>query len=199
MGTLVKQRRFTAKEYHRMAKAGILLQDERLELIEGEILCMSPIGKWHASRVVRLIRWFDRRVGDRALVSAQNPLRLSPYSEPQPDLMLLKPSEDFYASREVVPGDVLLLIEIADSSSAYDRRIKMPLYAQAGVPEAWLLDLQGQRAGVHREPSPDGYRNVEWYERGSTLTALAFPDLPITVDELLGQTLPGRKTPRTSS
>lgn len=186
MGSLIKRRRFTADEYQCMARAGILLEDERVELIEGEILLMSPIGRRHAARVNLLNHWFVQRVGDRAIVSPQNPVRLSPHSEPQPDLLLLKFRQDFYESQLPSPEDVLLLIEISETSSAYDRRIKLPRYAAAGILEVWLLEIRRRRVGVHREPSPQGYGSVEWLEAGAELAPAALPDLVMRVDEMLG-------------
>ncbi len=189
------RRRFTVDEYYRMAEAGILSPEERVELIDGEILQLSPIGDRHQACVDRLNQLFVRRAGDAAIVRVQGPIRLDDRTEPEPDLALLRPRPDFYASGHPRPRDVLLVVEVADTSLAYDRQIKLPRYAQAGIPEAWLLILAdpgdpraGQVAGleVYREPSPHGYRSIRRYELGERLAPQALPDLPCTVDELLG-------------
>ena len=136
MALHVTRRRFTAEEYHQMAEAGILLEDDRVELIEGEIIELSPIGRHHASTLIRLNELFVRRFGDVALVSAQNPIRLSDDTEPQPDLALLRRRSDFYDAGLPRPEDILLGVEVADTSVAYDRRLKIPLYGRSGIAES---------------------------------------------------------------
>jgi len=182
----VSKRLFTVEEYHRMAEAGILGEDDRVELIEGEIVEMTPIGSRHAGAVNRLNRLFSERVGEHAVVSVQNPIRLGERSEPQPDLALLRFREDFYASSHPGPGDVLLVVEVAETSAEYDRRVKVPLYARFGIPEVWLVDLEGEAVEVYRDPSPEGYRKAEVLRRGSSLSPSSFPDLELSVDEILG-------------
>ena len=185
MSRLLTRRRFTIDEYYCMAQAGILHEDDRVELIEGEIIEMSPIGSRHVACVNRTARWFDRGVGDRAIVSVQNPIRLSRHSEPQPDVALLRTRPDFYASALPGPGDVLLVIEMADTSLAYDRRVKLPLYAEAGIPEVWIVDLTQERIQVHRDPHRRRYQHVMVFARGPVLTPLAFSDLRVPVEDLL--------------
>jgi Uma2 family endonuclease len=143
MGVQLARRLFTVAEYHKMAEAGILSEDDRVELLEGEIVAMSPIGSRHAGLVNRLNRLFSQRAGDQVVVSVQNPVRLGGYSEPQPDLALLRPRADFYTSSHPGPEDVLLAVEVAETSAAVDREVKVPLYARFGVPEVWLVDLAG--------------------------------------------------------
>ncbi len=186
MTIAVERRRFTIDEYHRLGEAGILHEDDRVELIEGELFVMPPIGGGHMGSVIGLDHLLNRRVGDAALVSVQNPVRLPPGSEPQPDIALLRPKADFYRSGPPSPEDVLLLIEVADTSLAYDRDVKMPLYAGAGIAEAWLVDIQGERVTVYRDPADSRYRQVTVHERGAVLTPLALPHVTITVDEILG-------------
>ncbi|MDR7555609.1 MAG: Uma2 family endonuclease [Armatimonadota bacterium] len=178
------RRRFTVDEYHRMAEAGILSEDDRVELIEGEIVDMTAIRGSHLDCVNRLTRLLVTRVGARADVSVQNPIRLDRYSEPQPDLALLHPRP--YAPDLPGPRDVFLLVEVADTSAAYDRQVKVPLYARAGILEVWLVDLEGQAVEVYREPAPAGYRNAQAFARGQQLSPLAFPEVVLTVDEMLG-------------
>jgi Uma2 family endonuclease len=180
------RRRFAVEEYHRMAEAGILTEDDRVELIEGEIVEMAPIGSRHAACVKRLNRLFSQRVGERAIVDVQNPIRLGQHSEPQPDLSLLRPRQDFYASAHPGPQDVLLVIEVAETSADYDRQVKAPLYARAGVPELWLVDLQGQALEVFRSPTAAGYQETQRLSRGQLLSPQALDDLKVPVAEILG-------------
>ena len=178
------RRLFTRDEYYAMAEAGILKPEDRVELIEGEILCMSPIGGDHAACVNRVNRLFTVPLADRAVVAVQNPVHLNDFSEPQPDIAVLRLREDFYRSHPT-PDDVLLLIEVADTSLERDRRGKIPLYARCGLPEAWLVNLIENVLEVHRAPSRDGYRDVRHLRRGDRVSPLAFPDLVIPVDAIL--------------
>ena len=186
MSVQVLKRLFTVDEYYRMAEAGILSEDDRVELIEGEIVQMTPIGSRHASNVMRLIRLFSQQVGDHALVTAQNPIRLSEYSEPQPDIGLLKSRADFYAEAHPKPEDVFLIVEVADTSAGFDRETKAPLYAQAGIPELWLVDLTQDCVEVHLKPSVCGYEQVQQFRRGETISPQAFTELALNVNDILG-------------
>ena len=186
MSVQLTRHRFTVDDYHAMVSAGALKEDDRVELIEGEIVDMTPIGSRHAATVDLLTRWLVMGCGTRAIVRVQGPVRLGPHSEPQPDLLVLKPRDDFYRIKPAEAADVLLLIEVADSSLQYDRRVKLPLYARAGVREAWLVDLVRDEVEVHREPGPGGFRHVEQRGRGTLLQPSAFPDLSLSIDELLG-------------
>jgi Uma2 family endonuclease len=178
---------FTAEQYHQMGEAGVFLPGDRVELIEGEIIAMNPIGDPHAGGVNRLNRLIDRRIGDDALVAIQNPVRLALRNEPEPDLAILRFRADFYASKGPTPEDVLLLIEVADSSVAFDRNVKARLYARYNIPEYWLVDLGRQRVTVFRQPSPEGYRSMQVHERGATLKLAELSDVTVTVDEILGE------------
>jgi Uma2 family endonuclease len=187
MAVTVKRRRFTLDEYHRMGEVGILHEDDRVELIEGEIIQMTPIGSLHAATVARIYHFFATQIGDRATVWCQNPLLMPrEESEPQPDLLVLAPRTDFYASALPEPHDVRLLIEVADSSLAYDRRRKFPLYARAGVAEAWSVDSEAGRVEIHRLASARGYQDVRSPGRDEPFSPLAFPDLRVTLADLLG-------------
>ena len=168
-----------------MGETGILTEDDRVELIDGEIVQMSPIGVRHIAAVNRCNRVFSRAAGDRVLVSIQNPVDLDPYNEPQPDVALLRPRDDDYAGGKPGPADVLLVVEVADTSVAYDRQTKLPRYAAAGLPEAWLLDLPGDALEVHREPGPDGYALVRRCRRGQRVAPEALPDVEVAVEDLL--------------
>ena len=153
--------RFTVADYHAMAAAGILGEDDRVELIDGEIISMPPIGSPHGGRAKRLNQLLNAAVGSRALVAVQDPLVLGERSEPEPDIALLRPRPDFYIDSHPGPADVLLLIEIADTSLAYDLRVKVPLYARHGIPEVWVIDVPHHRALRFTQPDPTagGYRD----------------------------------------
>ncbi|MEM8556770.1 MAG: Uma2 family endonuclease [Bacteroidota bacterium] len=179
--------RFTVQEYHAIWETGALGHESRVELIDGQIIVMSPIGRPHLLAVNRLNRLLVRAVGEEAIVSVQNPVRLDEDTEPEPDLALLRPdSEDRFPTA----ADALLVIEVADTTEAFDRNVKLPRYAAAGVPEVWLV-LVGEdhgpgRAEIHRLPGPTGYGIVERYGPDSALTVAALPDLaPIPVTDIL--------------
>ena len=186
MSLQIQRRWFNVDEYYRMTDAGILSPDDRVELIEGEVIRMSPIGKFHASCVNRITSLFTELVGRRAIVSVQNPVHLNDFSEPQPDIALLKPRDDFYASRHPGPEDVLLIVEVADTSASYDRAVKMPLYAQAGIPDVWLADLPADFVGVFASPVNGRYQTVREVGRGETLTLHSLPETTVRVEDLLG-------------
>jgi Uma2 family endonuclease len=178
--------RFTRSEYHRMAEAGILGEDDHVELIEGEIIQMSPIGRQHIGGVDHLVQLFTSRLGDRVIVRVRSPIVLDERNEPEPDITLLGRRDDFYRSSDAGPEAVLLVIEVADSSLNYDRQIKVPLYARYGIPELWIQDLQRDHLAVYCDPTEDGYGTTRLYRRGETITPVAFPDLTIAVDDSLG-------------
>jgi len=186
MSVQLLRRSFTVEDYHRMAQAGILSEDDRVELIDGEILKMTPIGSRHATCVRRLNRLFSMAAGARVIVDVQNPIRLGEHSEPQPDLALLRPRPDFYGSSHPGPQDVLLVVEVAETSATYDREVKLPLYARAGIPEVWLIDLSEERIEIHRHPLPRGYQQVQHLRRGECLAPDALPDMSFAVEGILG-------------
>ncbi len=186
MAVQVLRRRFTADEYHRMAQVGILGEDDRLELLEGEIVEMAPIGSRHQATVDRINRLFSGRAADAAVVRVQGPVRLAGDSEPQPDILLLRSRADFYATAHPGPEDVLLLVEVSDSSIEYDREVKLPLYARHGIPEVWIVDLDKEVIEVYTDPTAKGYRGVSQLARGQTLSPQHISLLELAVDEVLG-------------
>jgi Uma2 family endonuclease len=186
MSVQVEKWVFTVDEYHRISQAGILSEDDRVELIEGEIIKMSPIGKLHASCVKRLNAILNRRIGQFAIISIQDPIRLNDYSEPEPDIALLKLRDDFYSQQLPAADDVLLIVEVADTSVEYDRTVKLPLYARAGIPETWLANLPADKVEVHSEPVNGIYQKVRELRRGEGLSPEAFPTLVLKVEEILG-------------
>ncbi|CAA9582307.1 MAG: COG1355, Predicted dioxygenase [uncultured Thermomicrobiales bacterium] len=180
----VERRRFTVEEYHRMAEAGILGEDDRVELIDGEIVQMSPIGGPHMRCVNRFNNLLVPQVGPGLSVSVQNPVRLSNRNEPQPDLAVLRDA----AGADAVPlaAEALLVVEVADTSLRYDREVKLPRYAAAGIPEAWLADLPGERLERHSDPRDGAYTRVVVARRGETLVSTVLPGLEIPVGAVLG-------------
>ena len=177
---------FTVAEYYRMAEAGVLPPGRRTELIDGDVIEMSPIGPLHAA-VVRLIQGrLQEQLGRGAILSVQLPIRLGEAGEPQPDIAVLRARSDGYAREHPTPADVLLVIEVSDTTLAFDRTVKAPLYARAGIVEYWLVDLVNRLVEVHRSPSADGYREVVRAVAGGTLSPGAFPDVRIAVDEVFG-------------
>jgi Uma2 family endonuclease len=176
--------RFTTRDYHRMGDAGILHEDSRVELIEGEIVTMPPIGSEHVGTVLQLSGTLQSAVGARALVSVQNPLVLDDYSEPEPDIVLLKPRADFYKSALPRPEDVLLLVEVADTTLRYDREVKIPLYGRNGVPEVWLVDLQKQQVTIFSSPSAQGYQEENVPDTLAGLSPRSLPDIVLDLSGL---------------
>jgi Uma2 family endonuclease len=175
----------TSAEYHELGRLGVLTEDDRVELIEGEVVPMSPIGSRHAGCTTYLINLLIQRLQARALVTMGNPVLLSEITEPQPDLMLLRPRADCYRAHNPVPGDVLAVVEVADTSHAHDRR-KAGLYAAAGIPEMWLVDVRNDLIEIKRQPTPAGFAVVELHHRGDRIAFEAFPDLQIEVADVLG-------------
>jgi Uma2 family endonuclease len=186
MALRVTRRRFTADQYHQMAEAGILLEDDRVELIGGEIIEMSPIGRHHASILNRLNELFVHVFGDVALVSVQNPVRLSDDTEPQPDLTLVRRRSDFYDSGLPGPEDILLVVEVADTWVPYDRRLKIPLYGRSGIAESWLIDVNRRTVTIYRDAGAGGYATSRVVRRGEHLAPAAFPDRLLAIADMLG-------------
>jgi len=186
MSLQLLRRAFTVDEYHRMAQAGIFSEDDRVELLQGEIVTMAPIGSRHQACVDRLTGLLSLQVAKRAVVRVQGPVRLDEHSEPQPDVALLNVRADYYAQAHPRPEDVLLVVEVAETSAEADRDIKVPLYARAGIAEVWLVDLSGESIEVFQRVSPQGYQEVRRVRRGDRLTPRAIPDLDLAVHDLLG-------------
>ncbi|MES3629785.1 MAG: Uma2 family endonuclease [Longimonas sp.] len=179
--------RFTVSDYHRMAEAGVLGTDRRIQLIDGHLFEMSPIGSRHAACVDRLNRLFVRAVDDRAIVRIQSPILLPPDSEPEPDVTLLKPRGDDYASRHPRSEDVLLVVEVADSSLTFDQEVKVPLYARAGIPEVWIVALDADRVYTYQHPSGNEYSTRHTYTIEASLPMpRATEAAPVSVSKILG-------------
>jgi Uma2 family endonuclease len=186
MQTEAIRRPFTVEEYDRMIEVGILGKQDHVELIEGEIVEMSPIGARHAACVDRATALLLPALLGKAIVRNQGPIRLGDYSKPQPDLILLEPRKDYYASGTPITRNALLVIEVSDTSIRYDRGAKLKVYARAGVSEVWIEDLTTDTLLVFREPSRAAYQVQLMFRPGDTVASLAFPDLRLAVSELLG-------------
>jgi Uma2 family endonuclease len=180
------RRRFTVEEYERMGDTGVLDPEERVELLEGEIVYMSPIGSKHAGVVNALVELLVGQLAGRANVIVQNPLRLLPRSEPQPDVLVARRRSDFYRGGHPTAEDVLLLIEVSDSSLRTDRAIKLPIYARQRIAEVWLIDLAARAVHVHTDPDGDDYRSVRTVRDGA-LTPVALADLTLRIPDMLGE------------
>lgn len=179
--------RLTVEDYHRMAEAGIFALADRIELIDGDLIDMAPIGQGHAAMVSGLNRALVMACGDRAIVSPQNPVRLDRSSEPQPDFAVLRPRADFYATGAPPgPSDVWLLVEVADSSLQFDRTVKLPLYARAGIPEVWIVDLKRRRLDAYRTPLGDRYPDTSEHRSGERLALAAAPGIVVALEMAFG-------------
>ncbi|HYY59553.1 MAG TPA: Uma2 family endonuclease [Pyrinomonadaceae bacterium] len=176
----------TVDEYERMGEAGIWTKDSRLELLEGEIYEISPIGSRHAACVSFLGNLLNRQLGDKLIVSTQDPIRLDDFSEPQPDIALLRWRDDFYRHAHPQPADVLLVIEVADTTVDSDRLIKIPLYAKAGIKEVWLVNLPEEKIELYAEPSGGAYQVAREFKRGEEAQAHGIEGLSVGVAAVIG-------------
>lgn len=184
MAITIARWQFTVADYTRMRETGILREDDRVELLDGEVRPMSPTGPLHAALVNLLMVLLTRQLGDRAILSVQNPIQLNDYSEPQPDLSLLQPRADFYAAAHPRPDDILLVIEVGDSTLAYDRSEKLPRYAQAGIPEVWLIDVERHAVEQYTHPRNGRYHQFQLAEQGDQVTATTIEHLVVVIDAL---------------
>ena len=185
--TAPSRHRITVEEYERMIAANVWPEDERLELVEGELVHMSPINARHAAAVKRLTELLRDQLGKRALAGVQDPIVLDDQSEPEPDISVLRRRADYYANAHPSPADVLLIIEISDTTLEYDRDVKARLYARAGILETWVVDLNGDRVIVFRDLGNGEYTRMESIRRGADVTPTAFPDVLLRADDILGE------------
>lgn len=184
MATEPSHRRFTVSDYHQMTEVGILTEDDRVELIDGEIVEMTPVGGRHVACVNRLNRLLMRYTGEDVIVSVQSPVQLAKDQEPEPDVAVIRARN--YGDELPGASDILLLIEVSDTSLSYDRARKLPLYARAGIVESWLVDLRGEAIERHTNPVGGTYRVTVRVGRGEEITSLAVPGLVLKADEVLG-------------
>ena len=180
-GELLVRHKLTVTDIYRMLDAGVLHEDDRVELIDGELLDMAPIGSDHATTVDRLTKALVLACGDRAIVRVQNPVRLDDLNEPQPDFSVLRPRPDGYRKGHPGPADVLLLVEVADSFLRFDRRVKLPLYARFGIPEVWTADLQRRVLEKHRTPLEGTYADTAEHKPGERVSLALLPEAVVTL------------------
>lgn len=181
----VTRKLFTVSEYDQMIAAGIFEEDDRVELVGGEIVEMSPISVRHALCVNKLSQQLIRNLGREVMVSVQNPIQLDELSEPEPDIVIVQLQENVYTTSHPYPKNILLLIEVAETSLAYDLNVKLPRYAAAMIAETWIVDLNKDEVKVYRQPTVDGYGETAVYHPNDTLSPTAFPKLQITVKDIL--------------
>ncbi len=179
-------RLFTTDEYERMIEAGVLTENDRVELIEGEIVNMAAKGSRHSACVTRINVLFFHHVGQSAIIRIQDPIRLGNSSEPEPDIALVQPRDDLYAGSHPVPGDVLLVVEVSDTTLAYDHGLKLALYAREGIPEVWVVNLPDEIVEVYAQPKSGKYYEVREARRGETIEAQGVAGLAVGVDDILG-------------
>lgn len=187
MAVQILRWQFTVADFARMTEAGIFTEDDRVELIDGEVRAMSPIGPRHAAIVKRLNALMSRQVADRAILSVQDPIQPTNYTELQPDLAVLRVREDFYVQAHPVPADVLVVVEVAETSLEYDREEKVPRYAQVRIPEVWLLDVERETVTQYTQPDGTRYREEYTLQRGHILVAATVSDLQLALDDIFGQ------------
>jgi Uma2 family endonuclease len=186
MSVEVVKKQFNVEEYYRMSAAGILSEEDRVELIEGEIIQMNPIGSRHAACVGRLTELLGERARRVAIVWVQNPVQVNDYSEPVPDITLLRRRDDFYKHANPQAAYLLLVVEVSDSTVNYDRKVKVPLYARAGVPKMWLVNQPEDLVEVYSRPADGAYQEARLVRRGESLTAAAVPGLALDAADVLG-------------
>ena len=180
------RRKFTVDEYHDFIEKGVFKPEERIELWEGEFIEMSPIGKRHAGIVAGLTAYLNHLFFNKFVVWSQNPIILGDFSEPQPDVCVLEKRDDFYRSVSATAADVLLAMEVSDSTVKYDRDVKFPRYAENGIRESWLIDLENDRVEIHTQPTVNGYKLIKILHPGDIAESTIFDEIKIAVDDILG-------------
>ena len=181
----IERRLFTVEEYDRFIEAGVLAEDDPVELINGEVIKMSPISSLHAGCVARLSMMFSLRLSQQVVIWTQNPIHADQYSEPEPDVAVLRYRQDFYAKSLPRPTDIMLLIEVADTSLSYDRRVKVPLYAKVGIVEVWVVDVENRLIYAYRNLVKGKYQETLVVNPGDTITPVAFDEISVRVEEIL--------------
>jgi Uma2 family endonuclease len=182
----VSRRRITVDDYYRMTEVGLLARDARVELIDGEIVDMAPIGSRHGGTETQLMELLSETVGSRALVREQQPLRLGDCSEPQPDVCVVKRRQDYYKGAHPTPEDTLLIVEICETSLSRDLRRKIPLYARHDIPEVWIVDLKGAQIHFFRSPEGEAYTQVSADEAPGVVSLTMLPDAAIDLSAVFG-------------
>lgn len=186
MTVQILRKKFTVGQYHQMIESGILTDRDHVELIQGEIIEMSPVGRHHAACVDRLNELLVLKLFRKALIRVQSPILLSDNSEPQPDISILQRREDFYNAGHPTPADIFALVEVSDSTIEFDRDVKVPMYAQEQISEVWLLNLNNTQIERYRQPIANTYQQQQIFNLGETLSFQGFPDIPIEVNQVFG-------------
>ena len=186
MTVQILRKKFTVGQYHQMIESGILTDRDHVELIQGEIIEMSPVGRRHAACVDRLNELFVLKFFQKALIRVQSPILLSDNSEPQPDVSILQRREDFYSAGHPTPADIFALVEVSDSTIEFDRDVKVPMYAQEHIPEVWLVNLNDALVERYRQPTDNIYQQLQIFNLGEALSFQAFPDISIPVNQIFG-------------
>lgn len=186
MTVQILRKKFTVDQYHQMIEMSILTDCDRVELLQGEIIEMSPVGRRHAACVDRLNELLVLCLASQAIVRVQSPIRLGDNSEPQPDVSILVRRDDFYSDEHPQPKDVFAVIEVSDTTVEFDRTVKIPLYAQNLIPEVWLVDLNGRAVEVYREPHLSTYRQMQIFRHGQSLSFQSFTGILVPVAQFLG-------------
>lgn len=181
-----EQRLFDTREYHLMIEIGIIREGDRVELVGGEILEMAAMGSKHYGCIAKLNALLTETLGRTVVVAIQGPVRLPDSSEPEPDVALLKPRDDFYARALPTPEDTLLVVEVSDTTLRYDREVKLPLYARAGIPEVWIVNLPAATVETHSRPVTGKYREMTRAKSEERLKSKTLPALELAVDDVLG-------------
>ena len=182
---VLERKKFTSDEVHRMTQAGILPEESGWELIDGEIIHRMTIGSRHAGTVIKLSKLLERQIGNNALISTQNPIHISERNEPEPDITILKMRDDFYTTSHPVPSDVLILIEVSASTLGFDREIKKEIYAEAGIVEFWLVNLENDTIEVYCHPKNGNYFEMRTYEREDIIRSKQIADLQMKVTDII--------------
>jgi Uma2 family endonuclease len=180
------RKRFTVTDFQSMIETGILEEGSPYELLNGEIFHMAAIGRKHAARVDRINSFLNRSLVNAMIVRVQNPIELGALSQPEPDIAVLRWQDDFYESGHPEPRDIYLLIEVSDTTLETDRTFKLPVYAEAGIAEVWIINLQDDCIEVYRNPSGTVYQSMQTFIKGQTLTIELLPGVSIESDEILG-------------
>ncbi|WP_299413312.1 Uma2 family endonuclease [Acaryochloris sp. IP29b_bin.148] len=186
MTVQILRKKFTVGQYHQMIESGILTDRDHVELIQGEIIEMSPVGRHHAACVDRLNELLVLKLFRKALIRVQSPILLSDNSEPQPDISILQRREDFYNAEHPTPADIFALVEVSDSTIEFDRDVKVPIYAREQIAEVWLVNLNNTQIECYRQPTANSYQQWQVFNLGEKFNFQAFPDVPIQVSQVFG-------------
>jgi Uma2 family endonuclease len=182
----LERKRFTVKEFQRMVETGILEEGSPYELLNGEIIHMATIGSKHAAKVDRISTFLNRKINDAIIVRVQNPIELGAFSQPEPDIAILRWQDDFYESGHPTAQDIYLLIEVSDTTLDYDRTTKLPIYAESGIAEYWIVNLPDNQIEVYRNPSGNAYQSIQTVTKDQTLTIELLPEITIATADILG-------------